>query len=214
MARKMISILLAAIMLLLPVVSLAATAACDHPSKELIDVMRVPTCTSEGSGVYKCQTCGDLVTDVIPALGHDWDGGSVTTAATCTADGVKTFTCSRCSTTRTEAIPALGHSWDSGSVTTPATCTAAGVKTFTCTRCGSTYTEAIPATGHTPEVIPGVAASCEAGGKTEGSRCSTCGAILSAQADIPATGHNWGGWVVDVPPNCEQGGLEYMTCQN
>ena len=173
--QKILSTLLAAMMLLMPVVSLAATATCDHPSKVLRDTMKEPTCTEDGLGLYYCLNCQSSLE---------------------------------------ESIPALGHSWDGGSVTTPATCTAAGVKTFTCTRCGATYTESIPATGHTPEVIPGVAASCETNGKTEGSRCSTCGTILSAEADIPATGHNWGGWVVDVPPNCEQGGLEYMTCQN
>ena len=98
-----------------------------------------------------------------------------------------------------------------------ATCTAGGkTEGSRCSRCGKILTAQTdtPAKGHTPEVIPGVPATCETPGKTEGSRCSTCGAILSAQADIPATGHNWGGWVVDVPPNCEQGGLEYMTCLN
>ena len=144
---------------------------------------------------------------------HSPEGERVEVAATCTQDGRVEGFCIYCNQYITETIPAKGHSYSS-TVTTPATCTSPGVRTYTCTVCGDTYTETIPATGHTPEVIPGVAASCEAGGKTEGSRCSTCGAILSAQADIPATGHNWGGWVVDVPPNCEQGGLEYMTCQN
>ena len=48
----------------------------------------------------------------IPALGHDWDDGVITTAATCESEGVMTYTCQNDRThTKTEAIPALGHDW-------------------------------------------------------------------------------------------------------
>jgi hypothetical protein len=45
----------------------------------------------------------------IPALGHSWDSGKVTTAATTAAEGVKTYTCTVCGVTRTEAIPKLAE---------------------------------------------------------------------------------------------------------
>ena len=109
------------------------------------------TCEAAGkTDGSKCSVCGAELEPQkdIPATGHSWDGGAVTTAATCTREGVRTFTCANCGATRTEAIPATGqHSWDNGAVTTAATCTREGVRTFTCANCGTTRTEAIPATG-------------------------------------------------------------------
>ena len=46
---------------------------------------------------------------VVPALGHDWDNGTVTLEPTATTDGTKTFTCQRCRETKTEVIPATGE---------------------------------------------------------------------------------------------------------
>lgn len=65
-----------------------------------------------------------------------------------------------------------------------ATCTAPK----TCTSCGATEGEA---KGHTPVTDPAVAASCITTGKTEGSHCSTCSAVLSEQAFLPANGHTF-----------------------
>ena len=86
-----------------------------------------------------------------------------------------------------EAMPAYGHGYDDGTVTTPATCTAAGVKTFACTKCSDTKTEAIPATGHT--VVTDAAATCTTAGKTEGSHCSVCNAVIKAQTVVPVKEH-------------------------
>ena len=123
---------------------------CDHSST--VDVAAVdPTCTETGftAGV-KCTLCDRIISgyEVVEALGHSWDEGSVATAPTCTATGVMSYNCTRCGETKTEDIPANGHSLDEGTVTTAATCTTAGVMTYTCTVCGNTSTETIPATGH------------------------------------------------------------------
>ena len=70
------------------------------------------TCTEEGEEVYKCSICGHIAeTRTIPALGHDYDDGVVTTAPTCTETGVKTYTCAVCGHSYTEVMPALGHNW-------------------------------------------------------------------------------------------------------
>lgn len=45
---------------------------------------------------------------------------------------------------------------------------------------------------HTPETVPGKAATCTETGLTEGSKCSVCGIILTAQSAIPAKGHSPG----------------------
>ena len=46
---------------------------------------------------------------------------------------------------------------------------------------------------HTPETVPAKAATCTETGLTDGSKCSVCGTILTAQSVIPAKGHTPGG---------------------
>ena len=134
----------------------------DH-THELEEVNGVSaTCEEPGTkSYYECTKCHQKFSDAegevpisepetIPALGHKWNDGEVTTEATCEEDGVKTFTCENdAAHTKTEAIPATGHKWNDGEVTTPATCEEDGVKTFTCDNdANHTKTEAIPAIGH------------------------------------------------------------------
>ena len=146
------------------------------------------TCTETGKTEGKhCSVCDEILEgqETIPALGHSWDDGVVTKEATCKETGEKEFTCEVCGETKTESIPKLAHSWDGGVVTKAPTCTAKGVKTFTCTECGETKTESIAANGHTVVKDPAVAATTTSTGKTEGSHCSVCGAVIKAQTTIP-----------------------------
>ena len=69
--------------------------------------IKAATCTEPGSQQRTCSGCGQVETNPINALGHNWDNGVVTTPATEDSAGVKTYTCSRCKTTKTEVIPAL-----------------------------------------------------------------------------------------------------------
>ena len=48
---------------------------------------------------------------------HEWDEGTVTTAATCTEDGVLTITCGICGVTKTEVIEATGHNFEDNTCT-------------------------------------------------------------------------------------------------
>lgn len=102
--------------------------------------VKAATCTTAGSKKRVC-SCGDTQTETIPATGHKWNSGVVTTQPTCENKGVKTFTCSSCNTTRTEDVAALGHQYEA--VTVPATCTDAAYTKYTCSRCGNTYNEPI-----------------------------------------------------------------------
>lgn len=102
--------------------------------------VKAATCTEAGSKKKVC-SCGDTKTETIPATGHSWDSGVITTQPTCESKGVKTYTCSKCGATKTEDIAALGHAYEA--VTVPATCTEDAYTRFTCSRCGNTYTEAI-----------------------------------------------------------------------
>ena len=77
------------------------------------------TCEEDGyTGGSRCANCGETYTgEVIPAFGHSYDEGEVTTEATCETDGKKTFTCATCEGTKVEAIPALGHTFEDGTCT-------------------------------------------------------------------------------------------------
>ena len=80
--------------------------------------------------------------------------------------------------------------------TKAATCTAAGEVVSQCTKCGTPKTEVLPALGHLEKVLPAVAATTEAAGKTEGKICDRCGEVLVAQTEIPMIVKN--SYVIDL----------------
>ena len=178
---------------------------------EVIDPAVEATCTEPGKTEGKhCSVCNEVLVaqTVIPAKGHQWDKGEITTSPTCENAGVKTFTCTVCSETKTEAIDATGHK-PVDVAEQPATCTEAGHTAGTkCSVCGATMSgmEEIPATGHTEAIDPAVEPTCTEPGKTEGKHCSVCNEILVAQTVIHATGHKE---VIDAAkaPTCTETGL-------
>ena len=189
---------------------------CTHENTELRGA-KEPTCTEPGyTGDTYCKDCNDKIADgkVIPALGHTWDKGVITTAPTCENAGVKTFTCTRCNETKTEAINATGHT-PVQIPEKPATCTEPGHKAgMKCSVCGAVLSglEEIPAKGHTVVIDPAVEPTCTEPGKTEGKHCSVCGKVIVAQEIIPAKGHTV---VIDpaVGPTCtEPGKTEGKHC--
>ena len=174
-----------------------------------------PTCTKEGLVTYTAtfaeKWAGVKTHEVaIKKLGHDYK--SVVTAPTCTAGGYTTYTCQRegCEDSyvddRTEA---RGHKY--AEVVTAPTCTKAGYTTYTCqyTDCNHSYTvDGDAAKGHTAVTDAAVAPTCTEKGKTEGSHCSVCEEVLTAQTDVDALGHKNGDVVVenDVKPTCTEAG--------
>lgn len=140
--------------------------------------------------------------------GHSWnDDYTVDTPATCTAKGSKSIHCKNCDEVKdSTAIDALGHDFTGEwKVTKKATCTEPGTKERKCSRCDEAETDTIPATGHTEVEDAAVAATCTTAGKTAGSHCSVCNAVIKAQEEIPAAGHSWSEWISD-------GKQEKSTC--
>ena len=90
----------------------AQTSDCEHVFET--DVINHATCTTDGSAINTCTLCGEKVDKVIPALGHKYDSGVVTTDPTCTEKGEMTYTCTVCDGEKVEAIPALGHDYVDG----------------------------------------------------------------------------------------------------
>ena len=70
-----------------------------------------PNCTTEGKRTRTCTDdgCGHTEEMTLPARGHYWGIGRVTTLPTETTTGVRTYTCRTygCNATRTEEIPKL-----------------------------------------------------------------------------------------------------------
>jgi hypothetical protein len=106
--------------------------------------------------------------------------------ATCTTAQI----CIECNSV---LAPAKGHADDD--------------KNFICDICATKL-----CTVHTEEVIPGMAATCERTGLTEGKKCSNCGEILQAQEVIPVADHSYGKWIEVTAPTFEDAGLEERIC--
>ncbi|MDO5326192.1 MAG: hypothetical protein Q4G00_05640 [Clostridia bacterium] len=107
-------------------------------------------------------------------------------------------------------VPALGHDWGAWETIDTVTCTTDGSRQRVCSRCGEYDVEEIFATGHTPEAVPGEPATCTLPGRTESTRCSVCGEVLSYSRDIPPLGHEW---VEErVEPTCITEGYRTSYC--
>ena len=163
-----------------------------------ITSQNAPTCTADGVTALRCAKCGDTKRVTEAKLGHSIQK-RVAKPATCTEKGWYAYEyCVRCDYTTYREIPATGHvPGETRKLDEiPATCTGNGSYRLVtaCTVCGQTIedkTVVVPATGHTVVTDPAVEATCGRDGKTEGSHCAVCGAVLTAQETVPTTGHDF-----------------------
>ena len=173
------------------------------------------TCTQVGTKSRKCTVCGKTETQTIAKTGHK----SVTDKAipaTCITDGkTEGSHCSVCGAVikAQEIIKATGHKFGNWTTIKPTTCTESGTQISKCENCGATESKSLSAKGHTEVVDKAIPATCTTDGKTEGSHCSVCGAVIKAQDTIKATGHKFGNWTTTESATCTESGTQIRKCE-
>ena len=173
------------------------------------------TCTESGTQIRKCETCGATESKSLSAKGHT-EVVDKAIPATCTTDGkTEGSHCSVCGAVikAQEIIKATGHKFGNWTTTKSATCTESGTQIRKCETCGATESKSLSAKGHTEVVDKAIPATCTTDGKTEGSHCSVCGAVIKAQEIIKATGHKFGNWTTTKSATCTESGTQIRKCE-
>ena len=145
-----------------------------------------PTCTSQGSTTTVCKWCKTLKSAPVvhKALGHQWKCKTVE-EPTCQRVGWKTKTCSRCKEIQNEVIDKVACV---GIASNHPNCAKGGTVYLKCKWCGKDIGTTYQAPkAHTLVKDPGIPATPTRSGKTEGSHCSVCGAVIIPQKVIPPT---------------------------
>ena len=174
------------------------------------------TCTESGTQIRKCENCGATESKSLSAKGHT-EVVDKAIPATCTTDGkTEGSHCSVCGAVikAQDTIKATGHKFGNWTTTKSATCTESGTQIRKCETCGATESKSLSAKGHTEVVDKAIPATCTTDGKTEGSHCSVCGAVIKAQDTIKATGHKFGNWTTIKPATCTESGTQIRKCEN
>ena len=151
---------------------------------------------------------------ILPALGHDWDEGTVTDP-TCTEQGYTKHNCTRCSETMCDTyVDPFGHDWDEGTVTDP-TCTSQGYTKHRCTRCDSitydTYTDPLGHDWSTEWTVDEPVTCTKNGSKSH--HCTRCDAKNDVTV-ISCPGHDYGEFETVKEPTCTDKGSKKKVCAN
>lgn len=146
---------------------LIALCGCETTCEHIYDesVSQFASCVTEGVTVHMCSKCGDSYTTTVPKTSHSYADATCTTPRKCTECGEVSGS-------------ALGHSFNNATCSAPAKCS----------KCGETSGSA---KGHTTVKDSAVAATCISQGKTEGSHCGECGAVIVSQQKTPFAGHSY-----------------------
>ena len=178
------------------------TEKTPHNLKEHILV--AAKCDADGEKLIYCADCSYSITEILPALGHDYAQKIV--PPTCTGQGYTEHLCGVCGESYKDSYtPALGHDY-MVTVVEP-TCTGKGFTLYQCTVCGYMYTDDITeAAGHSyrTEVTE---PTCTSEGYTA-YICTVCGYECRGQYTAK-TDHTY--VANTVKPTCtERGYTEYM----
>lgn len=111
-----------------------------HTHAYVEEVTTEATCETDGEKTFTCE-CGDIYTEVITALGHNYEEvPDSAVEATCAQEGKAVDTkCSVCENVVTgEVIPSPAHTYGEYVYNNDATSSADGTETATCSVCGGT----------------------------------------------------------------------------
>ena len=171
------------------------------------------------------ETTGETVTTAEETTGTVTETDPETTGEATTAETTEEITTQETTTeeitteevtttevTTEEETTAHTHSFGEWTVAKQATCTEKGSEERRCSSCNEIEIREIAAIGHKAVTDKAVAATCTADGKTEGSHCSVCGAVIKAQTTVKAKGHSYGDWVVTKEATSTSDGVETRTC--
>ena len=209
--------LIASILALTAVFTAFGATACalvhEHAYSEW-ETVAEPTCTSFGLQKQTC-ACGDVVYATKESLGHT-SVIDVAVEATCTTEGkTEGSHCAICQAVITAQTPTskLPHAYSDLVTIVEPTCTSFGLQKQTCA-CGAVEYVTKDALGHTPVIDEAVVATCTTEGKTEGSHCSTCKTVLTAQNTIASVGHAFDEGTILEEALCNLDGTKRFSCTN
>lgn len=200
-------------------VDVEVISTCDHEWDAGV-VTKQPTCTAAGIRTYTCGICKETREEEIAALPHDL---LVTPAveATCTSAGsTEGKVCKVCNTVVAEVktVPALGHDLSGWEVITEATWDTEGKEERSCSRCDFKESRPIASlsSGHehsftgTETVLK--EASCTESGEKQIACISApdCDAVQTST--IPALGHDWSEWKVEIEATWDTEGKQVHSC--
>ena len=191
---------------------------CVHTYSTEKLITKVAKCDEDGQKAIvcsKCQAHKPGSEEVIPALGHKWDEGTVTTAPTCKEKGAKLHKCENagCDETKVEEMAIVDHDYQP--VVTQPTCTEDGYTTYTCSMCKSHYVDdQVDAFGHMFDTYyydEGSATCYQDGTKT--ATCSNgCGAKNTVADPGSKTDHEVTDFTVIKEATCLEEGEQEAKC--
>ena len=188
-----------------------------HTEGEVVRVDREATCTTTGSEIVHCTTCGKDYRKTIPMVPHNYVNGECTvchdpcthdygdweiTLAPSCSNGKRQRTCKVCGYVDTETIPAT-HDFQWVSTQDP-TCLNAGKKQLKCSKCGKTkgYMERVEPLGHDFKTVRTIPATCKSKAKEE-QKCSRCPVSQTITLeDSHYADHTWVEVVKDKTTKC------------
>ena len=110
------------------------------------------TCTTDGYTPWFCTRCGkETRTDLVTALGHQWDDGELKKPPTCSTPGIFVTTCKRegCGETIVKELAKDPNAHVLKTTVVPPTCLDEGYTSHACTLCRYGYADnEVPALGH------------------------------------------------------------------
>ena len=182
----------------------------------------VANCTTRGKEQRVCTVCGDKESRDTDFAPDNHTGRTKTSGVkhpTCDTPGYMGDTvCAGCGELLAagEAIPATGHVFGLWNTVSEATCSAQGRQERRCEVCGDTENRSTDydPDNHTGRLkVTGVRiADCDSAGYTGDTVCYGCGAIIENGKVVPASGHDYGPWIVTTAPTCTAQGIGERTC--